>query len=73
MTQPVTVTMEQQIKMLNDMIAENPDATCRDFLDLLKDVESIELAASQREPTRLKMFQGRKNGRFTKVWWLPSY
>jgi hypothetical protein len=65
--------MEQQIKLVNEMIGENPDATCRDFLDLLKDIEAIEVAASQREPTRLVKFQGRNNGRFTKVWWLPSY
>lgn len=37
--------MEQQIKMINDMIAENPDATVRDYIDLLKDVEAIELAS----------------------------
>lgn len=66
--------MEQQIKMLNDMIAENPDATCRDFLDLLKDIEAIEEEVSKHEPTRLVKYQGRNDaGRFTKVYWLPSY
>jgi hypothetical protein len=66
--------MEQQIKLVNEMIGENPDATIRDFLDLLKDIEAIEKEATQREPTRLKKFQGRnEHGRFTKVWWLPSY
>jgi hypothetical protein len=60
--------MEQQIKMLNEMIAENPDATCKDFLDLLKDVEAIEAAAKIRLPTR---FQNRDNsGRFGYNVWI---
>jgi hypothetical protein len=37
--------MEQQIVLINEMISENPDATIRDFLDLLNDIESIEAAA----------------------------
>ena len=59
--------MEQQIKMVDDMIAENPDATCKDFLDLLKDIESIEKASKIRLPTK---FQSRDNsGRFAfNVW-----
>lgn len=66
--------MEQQIKMLNDMIAENPDATVRDFIDLLNDVEAIERTVDIPEPTRLTKYQGRDNsGKFTKVFWLPSY
>lgn len=65
--------MEQQIKLVDDMIAENPDATVKDFLDLLKDIEAIEETV-QPEPTRLVKYQGRDNsGRFTKVFWLPSY
>jgi hypothetical protein len=65
--------MEQQIVLINEMISENPDATIRDFLDLLNDIELIE-ATSKPEPTRLVKYQGRNDaGRFTKVWWLPSY
>jgi hypothetical protein len=65
--------MEQQIVLINEMIGENPDATIRDFLDLLNDIEAIEKEAKEQEPTRLIKFQGRNNGRFTKFWWLPSY
>jgi hypothetical protein len=59
--------MEQQIKLVDEMIAENPDATCRDFIELLKDIESIESASKIRLPTR---FQSRDNsGRFAfNVW-----
>jgi hypothetical protein len=59
--------MEQQIKLVDEMIAENPDATCRDFIDLLKDIEKIESAAKIRLSTRI---QSRDNsGRFAfNVW-----
>jgi hypothetical protein len=54
--------MLQQIKLINEMIGENPDATIRDFLDLLKDIESIEVAAEIALPVYV---QGRgTNGRF---------
>lgn len=68
MTQPVTVTMEQQIKLINEMIGENPDATIRDFLDLLMDIESIEVAAEIALPVYV---QGRRdNGRFMPNIWM---
>lgn len=60
--------MEQQIKMINDMIAENPDATVRDFIDLLKDIEAIEVAAEIALPVYV---QGRgDNGRFMPNMWI---
>jgi hypothetical protein len=60
--------MEQQIKLVDEMITENPDATCRDFLDLLKDIESIEKAAKIRLPMKI---QSRDNsGRFAFNIWI---
>lgn len=60
--------MEQQIKMVDDMIAENPDATCKDFLELLKDIEMIEKAQKIRLPTKI---QSRDNsGRFAFNIWI---
>lgn len=60
--------MEQQIKMVDDMIAENPDATCKDFLELLKDIEMIEKAQKIRLPMKI---QSRDNsGRFAFNIWI---
>lgn len=62
--------MEQQIKMLNDMIAENPDSTVRDFLDLLRDVEAIENAPKISIPVRM---QGRGlNAKFRPYVWISK-
>lgn len=60
--------MEQKIKLINEMIGENPDATIRDFLDLVKDVEAIEVAAEIALPV---YEQGRgANGRFMPNVWV---
>jgi hypothetical protein len=59
--------MEQQIKLVDEMINENPDSTCRDFLDLLKDIESIENAQKIRLPTTIQSRDS--SGRFAfNVW-----
>lgn len=34
--------LEDKIKMIDQLIKENPDNTIRDYLDLLKEVETIE-------------------------------
>jgi hypothetical protein len=60
--------MEQQIKLVDEMITENSDVTIRDFLDLLKDIESIEKAAKIRLPMKI---QSRDNsGRFAFNIWI---
>jgi hypothetical protein len=60
--------MEQQIKLVDEMIKENSDVTIRDFLDLLKDIESIEKAAKIRLPMKI---QSRDNsGRFAFNIWI---
>lgn len=64
------MTFEAKCKLIDDMIKENPETTIKDYMALVKEIESIERAASRREPTKLVMFQGRdKSGRFTKVQW----
>lgn len=60
--------MEQQIILINEMTKENPDATIKDFLDLLMDIEAIEGAANIALPVYV---QGRDtNGRFMPNIWM---
>jgi hypothetical protein len=35
------MTLDDQISLIDDMIKENPDYTIRDFLDLMKELDSI--------------------------------
>jgi hypothetical protein len=59
--------MEQQIKLVDEMITENSDVTIRDFLDLLKDIESIEKAQKIRLPMKIQSRDS--SGRFAfNVW-----
>lgn len=36
------MTLSEQISLVDAMIKENPDYTIRDFLDLMKEIESVE-------------------------------
>lgn len=36
------MTIEYQIKMIDDLIAENSESTVKDFAELKKDIEAIE-------------------------------
>lgn len=36
------MTLPEQISLIDAMIKENPDYTIRDFLDLMKEVQSVE-------------------------------
>lgn len=60
--------MELQIKMLHGMISENPDATIKDFLELLGEIERIETAAKIRLPVKVQ--QREQNGRFGRNIWI---
>jgi hypothetical protein len=60
--------MEQQIKLVDDLIAENPDATAKDFIELLKEIESIEHAQKIRLPTKIQSRD--KSGRFSFRAWI---
>jgi hypothetical protein len=35
------MTIDEQISLIDAMIAENPDYTIRDFFDLMKEVKSV--------------------------------
>lgn len=35
------MTIAEQISLIDEMIRENPDYTIRDFLDLIKEVQSV--------------------------------
>lgn len=60
--------MELQIKMLHGMISEKPDATIKDFLELLGEIERIETAAKIRLPVKVQ--QREQNGRFGRNIWI---
>jgi hypothetical protein len=36
------MTLEAKDKLIRDLIRENPDATIRDYLEIVKELESIE-------------------------------
>lgn len=36
------MTLADRIKLVNDMIRENPDSTIKEYLELVKDIEEIE-------------------------------
>lgn len=38
------MNIEYQIKMIDDLIAENRESTIKDFVEVLKDIEEIEKA-----------------------------
>ncbi len=40
------MTLSERIQLIDSMIRENPDFTIRDYLDLVKDIESIKAAAT---------------------------
>jgi hypothetical protein len=63
------MTLEAKDKLIRDLIKENPDSTIRDYLELVKELESIEAT----EPIiPLVKIQGRdKNGRFDRNVWVP--
>lgn len=35
------MTLDEQISLIDQMIRENPDYTIRDYLDLMKDIQSV--------------------------------
>jgi hypothetical protein len=35
------MTLAEQISLIDEMIRENPDYTIRDFLDLMKEIQSV--------------------------------
>jgi hypothetical protein len=59
--------MEQQILLIDEMTKENPDATVRDFLDLLMDIEAIEGSAKIALPVYVQSRGA--NGRFMPFAW----
>jgi hypothetical protein len=59
--------MEQQIVLIDEMTKENPDATIRDFLDLLNDIEAIENAPKISLPIRVQ--ERGSNGKFLPFVW----
>lgn len=36
------MTLEAKNKLINDLIRENPDSTIKDYLEVIKELESIE-------------------------------
>ena len=38
------MTLEAKDKLINDLIKESPDATIRDYLEVVKEIEQIETA-----------------------------
>jgi hypothetical protein len=41
------MTLTARIKLINDMVRENPDTTIRDYLELVKEMKGIRKAANQ--------------------------
>lgn len=41
------MTLADRIKLVNDMVRENPDVTIKDYLELVNDVTRIEHAAEE--------------------------
>lgn len=41
--------LDYQIKMIDDLIAENRDSTVKDFVTLLKDIQALELEVTIRK------------------------
>jgi hypothetical protein len=41
------MTLTARIKLINDMIQENPDTTIKEYLELVKDMKGIRKAANQ--------------------------
>jgi hypothetical protein len=35
------MTLEEQTKLIEDLIKENPDSTIKDFLELVKEIDKI--------------------------------
>lgn len=43
------MTLPDQILLINDLIRENREATVRDYIETLKDVERVEQTADQKD------------------------
>jgi hypothetical protein len=41
-TQPTNMTLEAKDKLIRDLIKENRDSTIKDYLEIVKDLDSIE-------------------------------
>ena len=44
------MNLQSKLKLINDMIKENPDATIRDYLTLVSDIENIEKSTPMAFP-----------------------
>jgi hypothetical protein len=43
------MTLSARIKLIDDMVRENPDTTIKDYLELVRDIKEIRAAANDEE------------------------
>lgn len=44
------MTLCEKIRLIDDMVRENPDATIKDYMELMGDLNKIERATSMQPP-----------------------
>jgi hypothetical protein len=59
------MTLKDRISLIDQMINEDPEATIKDYLELVKDLQAIESAASATPVIPITKVQD-KRGRFIK-------